>query len=115
MTADHLAENLETDLVEFSTHSFIVKIWLEETPEESSHPIWRGHITHVPSGKRHYFKSLGGILSFIVPYLKSIGIRFGLTWRLREQLNEWKLYQKNRDPKPTEIEKGQGGSLLRKP
>ena len=38
------------DLTELHTHSFIVKIWLE-TPPDGAHPAtWRGHITHVPSG-----------------------------------------------------------------
>ncbi len=115
MTADQRAENLDTDLVEWNTHSFIVKIWLEETLEQSRHPLWRGHITHVPSGKRHYFKSLGGILSFIVPYLRSIGIKFGLTWRLREQLDKRTDYRKNRNPRRDGLEEEQGGRLLRKP
>jgi hypothetical protein len=115
LTADHHAENQATDLIECSTHSFIVKIWLEETPEESSHPLWRGHITHVPSGKRHYFSSLERILSFIVPYLRSIGIKFGLTWRLREQLDKWTAYRKNRSSRRTELEEEQGGRLLHKP
>ena len=35
-----------------STLSFIVRIWVEETAEESGRSSWRGHITHVPSGER---------------------------------------------------------------
>jgi len=62
---------------EFSVHSFIVKVWLEEDATVSNR-IWRGHITHVPSGEKRYLKNLGEITAFIEPYLKATGIRFGL-------------------------------------
>ena len=74
------------DLIEFNTHSFIVKIWLEEPAEEHRKGRWRGHITHVPSGERRYLKSLGGMLTFIVPYLVSMGVRLEAYWRLRTLL-----------------------------
>ena len=54
-------------------HSFIVKLWLEETIEETGQILWRGHITHVPSGKRCYLKDLEEIPAFIAPYLKKMG------------------------------------------
>lgn len=50
-------------------HSFVLKIWLEEAEQEVDHAVWRGHITHVPSGHRRYFKHLNEIVSFITPYL----------------------------------------------
>lgn len=62
------------DLYEVDFHSFVVKIWLEETAEESSRPIWRGHITHVPSGERQYFKELDEVKQFILPFLKLLGV-----------------------------------------
>ena len=65
-----------TDLPESNTHSFIVKIWLEETLEEDGRATWRGHITHVPSGERRYFKQLDDLLAFIVPYLRKMGVNF---------------------------------------
>jgi hypothetical protein len=71
------------DLIEFNTHSFIVKIWLEEPAQNSRKGKWRGHITHVPSGERRYLKSLGEITAFIVPYLISMGVRLEGIWRLR--------------------------------
>ncbi|MFQ5922395.1 MAG: hypothetical protein ACE5M4_06085 [Anaerolineales bacterium] len=71
------------DLIEFNTHSFIVKIWLEEPAEDHHKGRWRGHITHVPSGERRYLKSLGGIVAFIVPYLVSMGVRLEAYWSLR--------------------------------
>jgi hypothetical protein len=63
------------DLPECYTHSFIVKIWLEETAEEVSQATWRGHITHVPSGERHYVQELGDIPAFIAPYLERMGVK----------------------------------------
>jgi hypothetical protein len=59
-----------------SNHSFIVKIWLEETAEEADRALWRGHITHIPSGKRRYLQTLDQIAAFIIPYLERIGVEF---------------------------------------
>jgi hypothetical protein len=71
------------DHFEHQTHSFIVRIWLEETAEETGRITWRGHITHVPSGKRHYLKNLEDSLTFIAPYLEEMGVKLGLGWRVR--------------------------------
>lgn len=89
VTADQPAEGYESDLAEFTTHSFVVKIWLEEAPEESNKPIWRGHITHVPSGKRNYIQDLNGINTFVQPFLKELGIRLSPIWQLRNRLGRW--------------------------
>lgn len=67
-----------------TTHSFIVKIWLEETVEEAKRVTWRGHITHVLSGKRRYLQDLDDIAAFITPYLKDMGGEPGLSWRIRQ-------------------------------
>jgi hypothetical protein len=64
-------------------HSFIVKVWLEESVEESGRAKWRGHITHVSSGERRYLQRLSAIGDFIVPYLERFGVRFGIMRRLR--------------------------------
>lgn len=71
------------DPIEFNTHSFVVKIWREEPADDHREGRWRGHITHVPSGKRRYLKGLSEILAFIVPYLVSMGVRLDAYWRLR--------------------------------
>lgn len=71
------------DLIEFNTHSFIVKIWLEEPAENHHKGKWRGHITHVPGGERRYLKSLGEIAAFIAPYLVTMGVRLDVYSRLR--------------------------------
>lgn len=60
------------ELFESHIHSFIVKIWLEETAAEAGRAIWRGHITHVSSNARRYFEELDQIERFIVPYLQSM-------------------------------------------
>jgi len=70
------------DLFESHTHSFIVKIWLEETAEEAGQAIWRGHITHVPGGQRRYVKDLDDISAFMAPYLQGIGVKLGRRWRV---------------------------------
>lgn len=58
--------------LETNTHSFVIRIWREGA--EGRPGTWRGHITHVLSGKRSYLKDLGDILTFIVPYLKEMGV-----------------------------------------
>lgn len=70
------------DSIEFNTHSFIVKIWLEEPADDNRQGKWRGHITHVPGGERRYLKSLSEIVAFIVPYLISMGVRLDAYSRL---------------------------------
>lgn len=59
----------------YESHSFIVKIWLEELPEEAEEAdeaTWRGHITHVPSGRRRYFEQLQDVVGFIRTYLETL-------------------------------------------
>ena len=57
-------------------HSFIVKVWLEETAQEAGQATWRGRITHVPGGEQCYFKELDDIPSFIKPHLEAMGVQF---------------------------------------
>jgi hypothetical protein len=52
------------------THSFIIKLWLEEEADEGRR-LWRGHITHVPDGNRRYLRRLKDILDFVSPYLET--------------------------------------------
>ena len=83
---DQPSEKHDMDLVELNTHSFVVKIWMEETATETKNPLWRGHITHVPSGSRRYLGHLNGIISFVRPYLKGMGIKFNLRSYVHNQL-----------------------------
>ena len=71
------------DLVEPDTQSFIVKIWVEESAEDTSRGIWHGHITHIPSHQRRYLKDLSEIQNFIAPHLEEMGVKVGKCWRLR--------------------------------
>lgn len=89
MSVDQPTEMLGSDLVEFNTHSFVIKVWIEDPSEETTNPVWRGHITHVQSGSRRYLNSLSSAQTFIKPYLKSMGVKIGFFWRLRNQLSRW--------------------------
>ncbi len=73
-------------MFEADTHSFIVKIWREET----NHATWRGHITHVPGGERCYVQDLDDISAFLLPYLERLGMRLTFCWRVRRCLHCWK-------------------------
>ena len=73
---DLLGEDDNIDHSETNTHSFIVKIWLEEAADKSSMATWRGHVTQVPSGARRYLVNLDEIKIFIMPYLEAMGVSF---------------------------------------
>ncbi|HET7035602.1 MAG TPA: hypothetical protein VFI42_07980 [Thermomicrobiaceae bacterium] len=54
---------------EAEVHSFIVKFWRESAwPPDS--PLWRGHVTHVPSGARRYVQDYTALLDFMRLYLQ---------------------------------------------
>lgn len=78
------------DLLESSTHSFIIKVWLEESATDDRGAGWRGHITHVPGGQRRYLKDLNEITAFIKPFLEATGVKFSLRSRLKRWVNKWK-------------------------
>lgn len=79
------------DVFEFTTHSFIVKIWVEEIAEQQTDIIWRGHITHVPDGKRRYISNLNEIKEFIALYLEEMGIKTELSHGVKGWLRLRKL------------------------
>jgi hypothetical protein len=78
------------NLREFNTHSFIVKVWLEEPADLQHGATWRGHITHVPSGTRHYVQDLQDVVRFIAPYLGRMGVRLTASQRVQQWLGRWK-------------------------
>ncbi len=78
------------DIVEPGTQSFIVKIWVEESGEDTSRGVWHGHITHVSSHQRRYLKDMNEIQDFIAPYLEEMGVKVGKRWRLRGWLQQLK-------------------------
>lgn len=76
MPQDLLGEDVGIGLSETKTHSFIIKIWFEESADEANRATWRGHITQVPSGERGYLVNLDEIKIFIRPYLEEMGVSF---------------------------------------
>jgi hypothetical protein len=58
-----------------NTHSFVVKVWSEETGASPPAVVWRGQITHVPSGEQRSFHELSDIGAFVAPYLEQMGVR----------------------------------------
>jgi hypothetical protein len=76
------------DLTESNTHSFIVKVWLEEGAK-AGQVTWRGHITHVPGGEQRYLRDLDDITTFIAAYLERMGLRLGIRWRIRQWLKRF--------------------------
>lgn len=72
--------------LESTSQSFIVKVWVEESAEKGGQGVWHGHITHVPSGKRHYVKNLDEIRDFIAPHLEEMGMQLGMRWQMRRWL-----------------------------
>ena len=54
---------------ETSVHSFVIRLWQEEPAQQSDQAKWRGHFTHVLSGKKRYIEQLNEIDLFINYYL----------------------------------------------
>jgi hypothetical protein len=73
-------------------HSFIVKVWLDDAEDATAPDKLHGHITHVPSGERHYLKDIDGITDFVVYHLKLVGVKFGRRWRIRHCLRCWRRF-----------------------
>lgn len=59
--------------------SFIIRVWIEEPATESQPAVWRGHVTHVPSGARKYIQNLNEIAVIIAPYLVELGVSINNT------------------------------------
>lgn len=78
------------DLFEANTHSFVLRIWREETQVANGETLWRGHITHVLSGQRRYFQRLSDVIGFITDYLlprnKAMDARLSFLGRLQRWL-----------------------------
>lgn len=56
------------------TSSFIIRTWIEEPADQHHGTHWRGHITHVGTGKRQYFQKLEVVTDFIWSYLEEMGV-----------------------------------------
>lgn len=75
---------------ESNTHSFIVKIWLENVSETQAKVKWRGRIQHVPDHASLHFEDLRAIGAFIAPYLERMGTDPCVGWR--RWLKPWKRW-----------------------
>ncbi len=78
------------------SHSFVVKIWLEDRIKTTGKAVWRGHITHVFGGERRYVQDLDGITMFIAPYLDHMGAKLSPCWRIRQWIEGWRIHLRQR-------------------
>lgn len=89
---------------EVTSHSFIVKIWLEELASRGRRARWRGVITHVPGGERQYLQDLRGISDFVTLHLAPMGIEPGWAWHLRRGWGCWNRAIRMRLARPSRRE-----------
>lgn len=61
--------------LEAYVESFIVRVWLEETAQGARTAMWRGCVTHVPSGEQCYITQLDEITAFVALHLERWGKR----------------------------------------
>jgi hypothetical protein len=54
---------------ESSLFSFVIRLWKEDSDFEEPQTNWRGHITRVPNGERHYFTEVSQIPELIIAHL----------------------------------------------
>jgi len=50
--------------------SFVVRLWREGPNSGETQGSWRGHITLVPDGTRHYFTRISEIPDLILAHLR---------------------------------------------
>jgi hypothetical protein len=63
-------------------HSFIVKIWLEQTNPKAGEVQWQGSVTHVPGGERRSVNDLAEIVELMARHLRALGVHLGMKWRI---------------------------------
>jgi hypothetical protein len=78
------------DLPETTRQSFILRVWVEQTPEEAGHATWRGRIVHVPSGVQALVDDLDQISVFVATYLEQMGVRLAPYWRIKRWIGQRK-------------------------
>jgi hypothetical protein len=54
----------------FKVHSFVIRMWQEQSDDKTHPAIWRGRITHIPDNEHQHFTDLKILVSFIESYLK---------------------------------------------
>jgi hypothetical protein len=50
-------------------HTFLLRIWLEATPEEAGTLVWRGFLVHLLDEEYTYVESIDDITRFICGHL----------------------------------------------
>jgi hypothetical protein len=72
----NLPKNPSDSLDDFNSDvnifSFIVRVWKETPSSEVDQDLWRGHITPIPEGNRHYFTDIDEIPAFMQDYFRSL-------------------------------------------
>lgn len=81
MSADRLELKAHAlDEIEHNTHSFIVRVWREQTGARQGEFAWRGRIIHVPDGSSRSVQFLSEIGLFVALYLAQLGVRLGFEY-----------------------------------
>lgn len=76
------------DAYETYIQSFIVRIWVEKSPD-ALHPAWSGTVTHVPSGEKAAFKNVAAMALFMIQHLEAQGVRIGLFRLIAQWFSRW--------------------------
>ncbi len=84
--------NQEPVAGETTSHSFIVKITIQDTAPEARHTTWRGSITHVPDGARRHFLNLETMADFVGDFIEGMGGDAGLIYGLRKKTRRWQRF-----------------------
>jgi hypothetical protein len=74
------------DSIQPNTHSFVIKVWVNEVIQEQEPIVWQGRITHVPSGQVRHFVNVDEIAAFVTPYLQQLGVKPTWSWKIRQWL-----------------------------
>ena len=61
-----------TDAESRVSQSIVVRLWLESPEPAEQRAIWRGRITHVPSGEERTVDSLAGIAYVCATHLLAV-------------------------------------------
>ncbi|HMN31285.1 MAG TPA: hypothetical protein PKE45_24250 [Caldilineaceae bacterium] len=77
------SDNSGVDTFESGTHSFLIRLWVEERSAETGQVTWRGQIIHVPSGKRQAISDPDEIIAFLMPYFAQMGVQWGIRARVK--------------------------------
>lgn len=54
---------------ETTSHSFLIRLWIEGVGEDARSVRWRGHVTHLIDEERQYVETFEQITRFLQSYL----------------------------------------------